>query len=180
MLCLHGSPSWPTFPYCHDPTKHTWSWCCKGKPSTSSNCTSVWLAHLWSSRVHHSAPRRATTAPGLCFTGTVQSPAVILSERSCHAQSKALSSPGNLLFSPIFFNGLWKKHCCGFEEHFSDAGVRVHHTLKVAAYPAKDLITKQCWYGLHREPLVQHDHLFGASSRNKYLCCTRRLWAKIT
>lgn len=53
---------------------------------------------------------------GLCFTGTLQPHAVILldkwPERSCPAQSKASSSPGNL-FCPIFFNGLWKKDCVG-------------------------------------------------------------------
>lgn len=51
----------------------------------------------------------AHAAQGLCFTGTVISPAVILSERSCHALNEASPFPGNSCFLPYFSMGCERK-----------------------------------------------------------------------
>lgn len=76
---------------------------------------------------------------GSCGAGPLS-----LSQRSRHAQKEASSSLGNLLFSPIIFNGLWKKECCGLYGHFWGGGVRVRRTLELAAGTGKDL-TQKCW-----------------------------------
>lgn len=103
----------------------------------------------------------------------------------CYSFRKVLLCPERGYFlarkPPVFSHNFQQsiKDCCGFCVHFFDDGVSMHRTLDVATYTTKDL-AKQCWYGLHREQLVQHNDLFGVCITSKYLCCTRRLQAKIT